>query len=125
VSALLVIAMDAAATTHRADLDGLRASYEVRVIEPRWPECQNTIRACVAAVILVDGATAPSHGREVARWMAGQSAFRSTPIVFLDVADRDVPRVAREIPRAQFATWTGVSGVVPRLVRPSDRPSSI
>ena len=116
---IVVVLMDGPGVPDRgASLAGLRASgHRVTVVAPRWPECQETLLASKAALVVVDGASAPSHGRAAARWMATQAPFRTVPFLFLDVADKDVARVKKELPRAQFATWSGAAGASDRLVR--------
>ncbi|MBN2192143.1 MAG: hypothetical protein JW751_04955 [Polyangiaceae bacterium] len=120
---VLVLVMDGGGETQKARIEALRPRHAVRLLEPRWPACQAELREVFPAIVIVDGSRAPSHGRAVAKWMAMQSRFRTVPFLFLDVADRDVGRVKRQLPRAQFATWAGCSGAVERLVRQSDLPS--
>ena len=103
--------------TQRAQLDELSKRHAVRVVEPRWPECQETLAAASPGLVLVDGSRAPSHGRVVARWMSGYARFRTVPFLFLDVANRDMARIRKEIPRAQFGTWSGVVGASDRMIK--------
>ena len=69
------------------------------------------------ALVVVDGSHQPSHGRRVAGWMATQTQFRTVPFLFLDVPDRDIVRVKKEIARAQFGSWSSVVGASQRLVK--------
>src|SRR5512145_505064 len=105
VAEVLLLIMEAAADAQKARIDALRPRHAVRLLAPRWPDCQAEIRDLSPAIVVVDGSHAPSHGRVVAKWMAVQSRFRTTPFLFADVTDRDVARVKRDVPRAQFATW--------------------
>ena len=66
--------------------------------------------------MLVDSRESPSHGRATAGWLAAEPRLRTVPFVFLDVSDKDVPRVKKEVPRAQFATWSSVVGTSLRLM---------
>ena len=98
-------------------LDALGDRHEVIVVEPRWPECQQRLEALTPGLVIVDGEHAPSHGRTVARWMASLGRFRTVPFLFLEVADRDMSRVKRDVPRASFGTWSSVVGTSGRLVK--------
>jgi hypothetical protein len=103
---------------HGTEIDSLRgAGHVVVVVEPRWPECQGALGDSRPALVVVDGSHQPSHGRRVAGWMATQTRFRTVPFLFLDVPDRDVVRVKKEIARAQFASWSSVVGASQRLVK--------
>jgi hypothetical protein len=94
------------------------AGHEVVVVEPRFPDCQPELDAADRpALVIVDGSRSPSHGRAAAGWMASAARFRTVPFLFLDVADKDVPRVKKDVPRAQFATWASVVGASERLVK--------
>ena len=104
-------------STQRARLDELTKRHAIRVVEPRWPECQETLSSASPGLVLVDASRAPSHGRAVARWMSSHSRFRTVPFLFLDVADRDMTRIRKEIPRAQFGTWSSVVGATDRLIK--------
>ena len=101
-----------------AGIDALRdAGHDVRVIEPRFPDCQTELHGVRAALVVVDARHAPSHGRATAGWMAMQARFRTTPFLFVDVPDRDMARVKKDLPRAQFATWASVVGASERLAK--------
>ncbi len=114
---IVVLTMGATDSAQRAQLDALAQKYRLAIVEPRWPECQDRLRSESAGLVLVDASHAPSHGRAVARWMAGYSRFRTVPFLFLDVADRDVGRVKKEVPRAQFGTWSSVVGASDRMIK--------
>jgi hypothetical protein len=104
---------------HLSEIDSLRdAGHVVVVVEPRWPECQDVLDDSRPALVVVDGSHQPSHGRTVAGWMATQSRFRTVPFLFLDVPDRDMARVKKEVARAQFASWSSVVGASIRLAKP-------
>jgi hypothetical protein len=49
--------------------------------------------------------------------MASQARFRTTPFLFVDVPDRDMARVKKELPRAQFGTWASIVGASDRLAK--------
>ena len=86
-------------------------------LEPRFPACREALSSLRPALVVVDGGSAPSHGRAVASWMAGQPRYRTVPFLFVDVADREMARVKKELPRAQFATWSSVVGASDRLAK--------
>ena len=116
----IIVVLTMAEAAHEAELDALRkAGHEVRVIEPRFPACREALESIRAALVVVDGSSAPSHGRAVASWMAGQPRYRTTPFLFVDVVDREMARVKKELPRAQFATWSSVVGASDRLAKRS------
>lgn len=117
MSSVVVLAMEGA-REHAAALEPLRAAgHDVCVVEPRWPECKDRLRGLAPSLIVVDGARAPSHGRSTAGWLAAQPRLRTVPVLFVDVSDRDVPKAKKEVPRAQFATWSGLAGAGERLLR--------
>jgi len=98
------------------ELSGLRdAGHELLVVEPRFPECKAELEKSRPAIVVVDGEKSPSHGRATAGWMAGLARLRTVPFLFLDVSDKEIARVKKEIPRAQFATWASVAGAVARI----------
>ena len=98
-----------------AELGSLRgAGYPLTVLEPRMPDQQAAIVRLQPDLVVVDGVAAPSHGRATAGWLA--SRLRTTPFLFLDVSDRDVPKVKKEVPRAQFGTWASLTGACKRLL---------
>lgn len=106
------------AEKHRPELVALRAAgHALSVVEPRWPDCQAALRELSPALVVVDGGRAPSHGRAAAAWFSGQPRLRTVPFLFADVPDRDVARVKKEVPRAQFGTWAAVLGASERLVK--------
>jgi hypothetical protein len=117
VAQIVVLTMGAEEAAQRGQIEALGQRHAVAVIEPRWPECQDTLRSTTPGLVLVDASQAPSHGRAVARWMAGYPRFRTVPFLFLDVADRDMARVKKEIPRAQFGTWSSVVGASDRIIK--------
>ncbi len=92
------------------------AGHELECVEPRFPECQSALEGRRWALVLVDGREAPSHGRATAGWLANQPRLRTAPFLFLDVPDKDVTKVKKEVPRAQFATWASAVGASLRLV---------
>lgn len=103
---------------HAPELGALRAlGHELELVEPRWPECKTRLTGLRPALVVVDGQQAPSHGRAAARWLAGQPRLRTVPFLFVDVVDRDVAKVKKEVPRAQFATWSSLSGAGDRLIK--------
>jgi hypothetical protein len=109
-------------TARKKELSALRAAgHELVVVEPRFPECKGDLEESRPNIVLVDGASAPSHGRATAGWMASLSRLRTVPFLFLDVPDKDMARVRKEIPRAQFATWASVAGAVTRIAGESAR----
>jgi hypothetical protein len=119
MSMIVVLAM--AESGHEAELDALRkAGHELVVLEPRFPACREALGELRPALVVVDGSHAPSHGRAVASWMAGQPRYRTIPFLFVDVADREMARVKKELPRAQFATWSSVVGASDRLAKRSE-----
>lgn len=98
-----------------AELGSLReARYPLTVLEPRMPDQQAAIARLQPDLVVVDGVAAPSHGRAAAGWLA--TRLRTTPFLFLDVNDRDVPKVKKEVPRAQFGTWASLTGACKRLL---------
>ena len=114
----LIVVLTMQRVEHAAELDALReAGHELTVVEPRFPECRESLGGARAQLVLVDGHHQPSHGRATAGWMASQARYRTVPFLFLDVADRDTARVKKEVPRAQFGTWSGVVGASDRLAR--------
>jgi hypothetical protein len=117
VARIVVLVMGGASAQPDAIAALRTAGHEVVVVEPRFPDCQAELDADRPALVIVDGARSPSHGRATAGWMASASRFRTVPFLFLDVADKDVPRVKKEVPRAQFATWASVVGASERLVK--------
>ena len=117
MSSIVVLAMEGA-EERAAELAPLRAGgHEVHVVEPRWPECKPALSGLEPALIVIDGARAPSHGRSTAAWLAARPGLRTVPVLFVDVPDRDVPKVKKEVPRAQFATWSSVAGTGERLLK--------
>lgn len=117
MSSIVVLAMEGAGD-HAAALLPLRsAGHDVRVVEPRWPDCQAALGELDPALIVVDGARAPSHGRSTAGWLAARPGLRTVPVLFVDVPDRDVSKVKKEVPRAQFATWSSLAGAGERLLK--------
>jgi hypothetical protein len=117
--ARIVVLVMGGAGAKPEELALLRATgHEIDVVEPRWPECKEKLDAERPALVVVDGSRSPSHGRAAAGWMASVARFRTVPFLFLDVADKDVARVKKEVPRAQFATWASVVGASERLVKP-------
>lgn len=117
VGRIVVLTMAGGEADHRDHLEALRARFDVVVVEPRWPECQDALAGVAAGLVVVDASHAPSHGRAVARWMAATTRFRTVPFLFLDVQDKDVARVTKDLPRAKFATWACVVSVSGRLLR--------
>ena len=118
MSLIVVLTMPEAG--HEAELDALRnAGHELVVLEPRFPESREALSSVRPALVVVDGSHAPSHGRAVASWMAGQPRYRTVPFLFVDVPDREMARVKKELPRAQFATWSSVVGASDRLAKRS------
>ena len=93
------------------------AGHDVLVVEPRFPECKAELEGDRPGLVIVDGSRSPSHGRAAAGWMASVARFRTVPFVFVDVADKDVPRVKKEVPRAQLGTWASIVGAAERLAR--------
>ena len=114
---IVVLSMGAQEGAHGDQLRALRERFTVEVVEPRWPECQNVLSKTSAGLVLVDASHAPSHGRVVARWMATHARFRTVPFLFLDVAEKDMGKVKKEIPRAQFGTWASVVGASGRMIK--------
>lgn len=103
---------------HEAELAQFRnLGHELELIEPRWPECKTRLSGLRPALVVVDGQRAPSHGRAAAGWLAGQPRLRTVPFLFVDVADRDVSKVKKDVPRAQFATWSSLLGAGDRLLK--------
>ncbi len=101
-----------------AEVAALRqVGHDVLVVEPRFPECKKQLEATRPQLVIVDGTSAPSHGRATATWLASLSRLRVVPFLFLDVPDKDVARVTKELPRAQFGTWAGAAGASERLVQ--------
>lgn len=99
-------------------LSGLQeAGHVLQVVEPRFPECKSDLQGLKADIILVDGKESPSHGRATVGWMANLAKFRTTPVVFLDASDKDVPKAKKEVPRAQFAAWSSVVQTTERLAK--------
>jgi hypothetical protein len=116
--ARIVVLLMGGAVAQPAEIAALQAArHELLVVEPRWPECKKELGGDRPALVLVDGSRSPSHGRAVAGWLASLAPYRTLPFLFLDVADRDVPKVKKEVPRAQFATWASVVGASERLIR--------
>jgi len=118
MAVIVVLMMEGAG--HASELQSLReAGHELTCVEPRWPECRTTLAATGPALVVVDGSHQPSHGRAAAGWLASQARFRTVPFLFLDVPDRDTTRVKKEVPRAQFGTWSSVVGASERLAKKS------
>jgi hypothetical protein len=118
--ARIVVLVMGGAEAKPDELAALRATeHEVTVVEPRWPECKPELDGERFALVVVDGSRSPSHGRAAAGWLASLSRYRTVPFLFLDVPDKDVARVKKEIPRAQFGTWASVVGASERLVAKS------
>ncbi len=117
MSQIVVLAMGGE-TTHEQSLRALRdAGHDVVVVEPRFPECKAQLEALRPGLVVVDGSDAPSHGRATAAWLSALARFRTVPFLFLDVSDREVPRVKKELPRAQLGTWSGIVGAADRLAK--------
>ena len=93
------------------------AGHVLTVVEPRFPDCKAELDGPRPQLVIVDGLAAPSHGRATASWLSSLSRWRVVPFLFLDVPDKDVARVKKELPRAQFGTWAGVVGASERLVQ--------
>ena len=117
MASIVVLSMSAAVAHQGPRLQALRESHEVVVVEPRWPECQTDLEATRPGLVVVDASHSPSHGRTVAGWMATHPRFRTVPFLFLDVVDREVGRVKKAVPRAQFASWGSVVGSAERLIK--------
>lgn len=118
--ARIVVLLMGGAEAQQAEIVALEAAgHDVVVVEPRFPECKRKLDGDRPALVIVDGRRSPSHGRAAAGWMASVARFRTVPFLFLDVADKDVARVKKEVPRAQFATWASVAGASERLVHES------
>ena len=116
MAAIVVLMMEGGA--ERPELTALRqAGHSLTVVEPRWPECRRSLEGRRPGLLVVDGTRAPSHGRAVGAWMAGQAGLRTVPVLFLDVPDRDVARTKKEVPRAQFATWSSLASTAGRLAK--------
>lgn len=113
--ASIVVLLMGGAGARQKQLDALGQAHEVSMVEPRFPECKKELDEARPALVLVDGSTAPSHGRATAGWMAGR--LRTVPFLFLDVPDADVPKVKQALPRAQFGTWASVVGACERIVK--------
>lgn len=92
------------------------AGHDVRWVEPRFPDCKAELESRRPALLIVDGVTAPSHGRATAAWLATLGRWRVVPTLFLDVPEKDMARVKKEVPRAQFATWASALGAAERLI---------
>ncbi len=115
---IVVLLMGDPTEEEAVELDALRErGHGVSVVEPRFPECKPELAGGRPALIVVDGRRAPSHGRATAAWMASQAKFRTVPVLFLDAADRDMARVRKEVPRAQFASWVSLRSTAERLAR--------
>ncbi|MBX3130894.1 MAG: hypothetical protein KF718_29515 [Polyangiaceae bacterium] len=114
---ILMLAMEGQSVRAEAVTQLSNAGHQVVVVEPRFPECKGEIEKLTPGLVLVDGAQAPSHGRATAAWLAGVARFRTVPFLFLDVPDRDVPKVKKELPRAQLGTWSAVVGAAERLAK--------
>ncbi len=100
-----------------SEIAALRAAgHEVAAVEPRFPENKAALQALRPALVVVDGVRAPSHGRAAASWLASLAHMRTVPFLFLDVPDRDVARLKKELPRAQMATWASLVGAAERLL---------
>jgi hypothetical protein len=118
--ARIVVLMMGGAGAKRDELGALEAAgHDVTLVEPRWPECKAELDVDRFALVIVDGGRSPSHGRAAAGWLASLSRYRTIPFLFLDVPDKDVARVKKELPRAQFGTWASVVGASERLVAKS------
>jgi hypothetical protein len=116
--ASIVLLLMGGESQHSGGISALRdAGHELTVVEPRFPECKQQFEGPRPQLVIVDGVAAPSHGRATAAWLSSLSRFRVVPFLFLDVPDKDVARVKKELPRAQFGTWAGVVGASERLVQ--------
>lgn len=116
MAAILVLMMGAEG--ERPELAALTAAgHLLSVVEPRWPECRSTLEDSHPGLIVVDATRSPSHGRAVAAWLSSLGALRTVPVLFLDVPDRDVARTKKEVPRAQFATWSSLASTASRLAK--------
>jgi hypothetical protein len=113
VASIVVLLMGGVGARQK-QLEALGQAHELSVVEPRFPDCKKELEASRPALVLVDGSSAPSHGRATAGWMAGR--LRTVPFLFLDVPDPDVPKVKQALPRAQFGTWASVMGACERIV---------
>ncbi len=101
----------------REELQPLSAAgHELHFVEPRFPECKVELESRRPALLIVDGVQAPSHGRATAAWLASLGRWRVVPTLFLDVPEKEMARVKKEVPRAQFATWASVVGAAERMM---------
>jgi hypothetical protein len=114
MASILLLTMAEDGASELADLGA--GDHDLECVEPRFPECKSTLEGRRWALVLVDGREAPSHGRATAGWLANQPRLRTVPFLFLDVPDKDVTKVKKEVPRAQFATWASAVGASLRLV---------
>jgi hypothetical protein len=117
VATILVLVMGGEAARER-ELRALGdAGHDLVVLEPRYPENAGELEQRRPALVVVDGVKAPSHGRATASWLATRPGMRTVPFLFLDVPDKDIARVKKELPRAQIATWASLAGAAERLTR--------
>jgi hypothetical protein len=117
VSNVLVLLMGGEGARER-EVAALRdAGHDVSVLEPRHPENAAELERTRPALVLIDGVKAPSHGRATASWLATRPHLRTVPFLFLDVPDKDITRLKKELPRAQLATWASVVGAAERLLK--------
>jgi hypothetical protein len=117
MASVLVLLMGGEAARSR-EIESLRdAGHAVRVLEPRHPENAAELEAAQPALVVVDAVKAPSHGRATAAWLSTRPGMRTVPFLFLDVPDKDVARLKKELPRAQLATWASLAGAAERLIK--------
>ena len=115
---IVVLLMGAPCEAQARELDRLRAAgHDVKLVEPRFPDCKEELESTRPGLIVVNGGASPSHGRATAGWMAGLAKFRTVPVLFVNVDDKDVARVKKEVPRAQFAAWVSLRSTAIRLMR--------
>jgi CheY-like chemotaxis protein len=70
----------------------------------------------IPAVIVIDLARLPSHGRATAFVLRQRKATRSVPLVFVGGNDEKISRVRETIPEAVFTQWKGIRSALKKAI---------
>ena len=89
-----------------------RTAWYVDASLPATPDILRDLRKNPPAVLIIDLARLPLHGRDFAMSVRKTAATRSIPLVFVEGDPTKTDRVRAHFPDATFCTWQGVRPAV-------------